>query len=421
MAGRHFQTPDGLKRVVLIARDVTERKRAEEARLELEGKLGQSEKMQALGTLAGGIAHDFNNLLTAIIGNTELLHMDVGRLPMAQESLNQIQDAAGRAKDLVQQILTFSRPQLHKREPIQLKDAVAEALKLVATATPANVKLHTSFAPDLPLIEADASQMHQIVINLCTNGVHAMEQRGGFLSVSLEVVNLDEAFTSQHEPLQPGRHVCLMVSDTGIGMEPETVKRIFEPFYTTKVQGKGTGLGLSVVHGIVRKHEGAIMVHSRPHMGTRFSVYFRAISSTELPGQSTIPSSLPRGQGEHVLLIDDEPLVASTGRRILEGLGYRTTVFHDPVQALDAFRFEPYQFSLVITDLTMPAMSGVLLARELLAIRANLPIILVTGFGGNIEPEGMTEVGVRGVVGKPFTAEQLAFQIRRCLAEKPVT
>ena len=423
-AGRRFHTDRGEERVVVISRDVTARKTAEEQRQRLDEHLRQSRKMEALGTLAGGIAHDFNNLLTAIIGNIELLKMERQLAPEIRESVLQIDQAGQRAKALVRQILTFSRPNSTYREPVDLPQIVDEVLAVVRTNASAGIRISTQVVPQLPAVWGDPTQLHQVVLNLCTNAVQALEADGGLLTIAVEPVDLDEAFCRIHQLAQAGTHVMLSVRDTGPGMSRETLQRIFEPFFTTKGLGRGTGLGLAVVHGIVQNHKGSISVESRTGGGTAFLVYL-PVAPAGPPGRAVV--SLPSGdreagvavQGEAVLLVDDEPVVTAVIKRLLESLGHPTTVFNSPQQALQTYLERPHSFPLVITDLAMPEMSGVALAREILRFRPEQAILLVTGFSGDINEAQARKLGFRGLLNKPFGPDLLRTEITRCLGRDP--
>lgn len=419
-AGRRFHTDRGEERVVVISRDVTARKAAEEERQRLEERLRQSRKMEALGTLAGGIAHDFNNLLTAIIGNTELLKMEPEMPSEARESVLQIDQAGQRAKALVRQILTFSRPNSTHREPVDLPQIVSEVLAVVRTSASTGIRINTQVVPQLPPVWGDPTQLHQVVLNLCTNAVQALDADGGLLTVAVEPVELDEAFCRIHQLAQAGTHIMLSVRDTGPGMSRETLQRIFEPFFTTKGLGRGTGLGLAVVHGIVQNHMGAISVESRPGNGTVFNVYLPIAPaapagrmSAALPAVlSTVTAPV---RGEAVMLVDDEPVVTAVIKRLLEALGHPTTVFNSPQLALQTYTERPHSFPLVITDLAMPEMSGVALAREILRIRPEQAILLVTGFSGDINEAQARRLGFCGLLNKPFGPDLLRSEITRAL------
>lgn len=404
-----------------IGRDVTERKLAGEAQAGLEAQLRQSQKMEAIGNLAGGIAHDFNNILTAIIGNAQLAEMELPEQHPARSLLVQTLVASHRAKDLVQQILTFSRRQEQKREPTHLGAVVLDSIKLLRSVLPSSVQICTQVPEHLPQILADVTQIHQIVVNLATNAAHAMEEQGGRLDIMVEEVTVDQEMVSQRPQLKLGRFLRLWVTDTGTGMNEETLQRIFEPFFTTKETGKGTGLGLAVVHGIVQQHDGAIVVYSVPGKGTSFQIYFPVITSSK--AAAALPTSgirsvspLPdQGAGRCVMVVDDDELVLSVAENVLRRAGYKAVPFTDPIEALKAFHESPGLFDLIITDLTMPRIKGTKLAAEMREIRPGLPIILVTGFGGGLNTNVFQGVGLYGPLQKPFTSESILAVVAQAL------
>ena len=404
--------------VLLCLEDITDHRRAEKAQARLETQLRQAQKMEAIGTLAGGIAHDFNNILGAIIGNADLARMDMAADHPAQESLSEISKAARRAGDLVRQILSFSRLQKPRREIVQLQPVIKEALKLLRAAIPSTVEIQSELEAEGPTVLADPTQVHQVTMNLCTNAYHALPQRDGRLTVKFGVIDVDDVLASQHAELRVGRYLRLSVTDNGHGMDRPVLDRIFEPFFTTKVAGQGTGLGLSVVHGIVKSHEGAITVYSAPGQGTTFHVYFPASAEETLP-EATPAAVIPRGQGERILFLDDEEPLARTAKRVLERLGYRVIALTDPVETLERFRADPTHFDLVITDLSMPGMNGLDLARELLTLRPTQAILLSTGFSGAMTPEGLRERGLRDLLWKPVTARSLGETVFRALHPEP--
>ena len=408
-----------------IGRDVTERKLAADAQAGLEAQLRQSQKMEAIGNLAGGIAHDFNNILTAIIGNAQLAEMELPEPHPARAMLVQTLVASHRAKELVQQILTFSRRQEQKREPTHLGAVVQESIKLLRSVLPSSVQIGTQLPDNLPEILADATQIHQIVVNLATNAAHAMEEQGGRLDIMVDEVTVDREMVSQRPQLKPGRFVRLWVTDTGVGMSEETLQRIFEPFFTTKETGKGTGLGLAVVHGIVQQHDGAIVVFSVPGKGTSFQIYFPVIA-TSTSGAAQVVASLPsvpplpdQGEGRCIMVVDDDELVLSVAENVLRRAGYKVVPYIDPVAALKAFRETPDAFDVIITDLTMPRIKGTKLASEMREIRPDLPIILVTGFGGGLNSNVFQGVGLYGPLQKPFTSESLLALVADVLGRNP--
>ncbi len=392
-----------------IARDITQQKL-------LEAQLRQAQKLEAIGTLAGGIAHDFNNLLNVIAGDAELA---ATRIPSASPAHDQLQDlmaATQRATDLVRQILTFSRGTQTERRPVALQTVVEEVKHLLRASLPSTIDFRqfTDAAP--AVILADPSQIHQVLLNLCTNAEHAMRPRGGVLDLHLRTVDLDADFAETHPPLQPGPHVKLTIRDTGRGISPDVQARIFEPFFTTKPMGEGTGLGLAVVHGIVTGHGGAITVESAPGRGTRFDLYFpRCDESAAAPLSLQIPL---RGQGEHLLLVDDEAALIRLWTVTLTDLGYRVTAFTDSRAALDAFRDAPDAFDLVITDQTMPHLTGEILAQEILHLRPRLPIILCSGQVPAASSARPRPMGIRATLLKPVSRLDLSLAIQRLLAER---
>jgi len=394
----------------VILRDVSARMAAEAARDALEAQLRVAQKMEAIGTLASGIAHDFNNILGAIYGYTEMARQAAQHEPGIRELLDEVATASTRAAALVRQILAFSRQEKQQRQPIRLAPVVEEVLKLLRAAVPASITFEVSLAPDACLVLANATQIHQIVMNLGTNAAHAMRDRNGRLAVTLANCTLDAKLAE----LALGPYVRLSVADNGHGMDAATIERIFDPFFTTKAPGDGTGLGLSVVHGIMRSHEGAITVRSQPGVGTTFDLYFPAVLGAA-PDLAVGASAIPRGNGEHILFVDDEEALGRLARRMLERLGYSVEVHHRPKQALEAVRARPTAYALVITDLTMPELRGVDLARQLRQIRPDLPIVLTSGYSADLSPAEAATAGILEVVHKPFSVEVLAVAIRRAL------
>ncbi len=384
-------------------------------RKHLEEQFRQSQKMEAIGTLAGGIAHDFNNVLAAITGYTELAKMEVHGNAELAEYLKAISEGGSRAADLVRQILAFSRLQEQRRHPVQLVPVIEEALKLLRATIPVSIEFDISLERGGPTVLADPTQIHQVLMNLVTNAAQAMRDRPGRLCVTLENLTIDREFVSLHPGLHQGRYQRLCVSDTGHGMDATTLSRIFDPFFTTKAPGEGTGLGLAVVHGIVQAHDGIITVYSQPGQGTRFQLYFPAHSEEGI-GLADPPASAPHGQGQQILLVDDEPPLIVMGRRMLERLGYRCAAFTHPEEALEAFRAAPESFALAITDLTMPSMSGLDLAEQLLQLRPELAVILTTGYNASLTPERVRALGVRQLLLKPLTLAALADAVHRELA-----
>ena len=395
-----------IHRWIGTAEDVTETRKLEDA-------FRQSQKMESIGQLAGGIAHDFNNILAAIGGNVELAKMDAAGQPELLESLGNIAEASQRAGDLVRQILTFSRQNRPEREPVKLNQVVLEALKLLRSSVPATIRIQTELT-DTPAVLANRTAIHQLIMNLGTNGWHAMRDQSGVLKVEMAVLEVDEDFVKTHPDLRPGRYVQLSVSDTGCGMDRATQEHIFEPFFTTKGVGQGTGLGLAVVHGIMKSHDGGISVYSQPGRGTKFHLYFPVIETEVAEGQGEVVP-IPRGHGEHILFVDDEAALVGAGKRMLERLGYRVTTKTSPGEALAAVREQPEAFDLIITDLTMPGMDGARLGDQLLRLRPNLPIIITTGYSGVMTAEKVRALGFRELLSKPSTARTLGETVHRVL------
>jgi len=389
-----------------VARDITESRK-------LEQKFYQTQKMESIGLLAGGIAHDFNNILAGIAGNIYLAKMDAAKDPAIMEYLESMSRATHRATNLVSQILTFGRQDKPDRGPVKLNHVVLEALKLLRSSLPATIRIQTELT-ETPSVLANATAIHQVIMNLGTNAWHAMRDQTGVLKVEMNVLEVDEDFVKTRPDLHPGRYVQLSVSDTGCGMDRATLEKIFEPFFTTKAVGEGTGLGLAVVHGIMKSHDGGISVYSQPGQGTKFHLYFPVIEA-EAIGQEMEATPIPRGNGEHILFVDDEEVLASLGKKILERLGYVATTITSPLEAIAAVREQPGHFDLVITDLTMPGMDGTKLGRELLQLQPNLRIILVTGYSRMMTPEKARELGFRELMSKPSTAWSLGEAVHRVL------
>jgi PAS domain S-box-containing protein len=418
VSGRTFRLANSEERGVLVSRDVSPRIAADEARKELEGQLRQAQKLDALGTLAGGIAHDFNNILAAISAYSELAELDAEQPEAVRSHLSEVLNATTRATELVRRILAFSRQHKQARVPVQLEQVIADALKLVRSTLPATIEIVSAITDGPHAVLADPIQVHQVVMNLCTNAAHAMAERTGRLTIELASVNVDAALTEVQRDLRVGRYVRLSVTDSGSGMDEATVSRIFEPFFTTKAPGEGTGLGLAVVHGIVRDHDGAIAVRSQPGLGTTFEIHFPE-SAERVTTPAGAVAEVLRGRGERVLFVDDEPALCRSAHSMLERLGYRVTATSDPEDALGRFRDGPQQVDLVITDLTMPRMTGIDLARELLAVRPDLPIVMVSGFSGKWTPDKAREIGIRASLNKPLTLSSLAGALRAVLEDKP--
>jgi len=400
---------EGRPATLNFLRDITRQKR-------LEAQLGQSQKMEAIGTLAGGIAHEFNNILGIIIGNTELAIDDVPEWNPANECLKEIRTASLRAKDVVRHILSFARKSHIERKPIQIAQIIKDSLKLMRASIPTTIDIRQSILCNYDTVLADPTQINQVLMNLCTNAAHAMREEGGVLEVKLQDVKLDEDMVAQYEELTPGRYVRLTVRDTGQGIDPEIMDRIFDPFFTTKGLAEGTGMGLSVVHGIVKSHDGVIKVKSEPGHGTIIEVLLPIIDAkAEAAGEEF--EVFPTGT-ERILFVDDEPSIVKIAEQMLERLGYEVTAKTSSVEAFELFEAEPDRYDLVITDMTMPHMTGDRLARKLFMIRSDIPVILCTGYSERIDEDKAKEMGIRAFTLKPLVMRDLAVTIRQVLGGK---
>jgi PAS domain S-box-containing protein len=397
--------------VQAIVEDISDKKK-------LEAQLFQAQKMEAIGTLAGGIAHDFNNILAAMMGYAELASLDAPEGSKANMRWQEVLKAGLRARDLVQQILTFSRQSSQERKPVEIGPIVKETLKLLRASLPSTVEIRQHVESNADVIETDPTQIHQVLMNLCTNAAHAMRESGGTLEVSLSKVDMQGSTTTPYPDLHAGPYVRLSVSDTGHGIPPQLLKRIFDPYFTTKPVGEGTGLGLAVVHGIVKSHGGEITVSSKPGKGTTFHVYLPGTDGPQEVAASQRVEPYRLGRQECLLLIDDEQALVDVGKQMLEHLGYRVIVRTSSVEALELFRNQPEKFDLVITDMTMPNMTGDKLAREMMGIRPGMPIILCTGFSEHIAEEKVKKIGIREFVMKPLVMSDLSKTIRRVLDQK---
>ena len=418
MSSTPIDQKDYSKGVIFTALDITELRMIEKEKLRLEKQLRQAQKMEAIGTLAGGIAHDFNNILFPIMGNAELLLEDIPENNPMRGNVNGIYSAVIRAKELVQQILTFSRQEKSELRMIKIQPILNEAVKMMRSTIPTTIDINTRIEKKCCAIKADPTQIHQIIINLMTNAFHAMEEHGGVLRVHLtetelktsDLINLD---------IKPGRHVCLVISDTGIGIDKELKEKIFDPYFTTKEKGKGTGIGLSVVHGIVSSMGGAIQVYSEPGKGTKFRVYFPIKNHVVFKNGFGQDDNYIPGGTEQILLVDDEVEIVTMEKQMLERLGYRVSSFVDSTEALETFRAGPDQFDLVITDLAMPKLPGDKLATELTTIRPDIPILLNTGFSDKAILNSEKNLGIKAILIKPIVMKDLAGAIRKVLDETP--
>jgi len=400
----------GISSIAHFARDITKQKR-------MEIQIRQSQKMEAIGTLAGGIAHDFNNILTAILGYAELALGEVEKDSDAAVDIREIAQAGRRAGELVRQILTFSRQTEHEKKPVRIQYIVKEALQLLRASIPTRIALRQDIDAAGGTVLADPTQIHQVVMNLSTNAYHAMRESGGVLGVTLKAVQIGPAKDDRLLGLLPGPYLDLTVSDTGCGMDKATMEKIFEPYFTTKKKGEGTGLGLAVAHGIVTQHGGRITVYSEPGRGSTFHVYLPELATMAPELNNEEFEVAPRGT-ERVLVVDDESIIVILEQRILTDLGYRVTALTSSVAAQQLFAAKPAEFDLVITDMAMPEMTGMELAASLLAVRPDIPIILCTGFSEIINEDTAKALGIREYVMKPVLRGKLATVVRKVLDEK---
>ena len=405
--------PMGLRGIII---DITDRKQSEEEKKKLEVQLQQAQKMESIGTLAGGIAHDFNNILGIIIGNTELALDDVFKQDRVHSNLEEILTAGQRAKDVVKQLLSFARKTELQQKPIKLIPVVKDSIKFLRSMIPTNIDIRQDFLAIDETIYADPTQIHQVMINLCTNAFHAMQETGGILGIKIEKCSLKEQSDAPHPDLLPGSYVKLTVSDTGQGIHPEIKDRIFDPYFTTKEVGKGTGMGLSVVHGIVNNYGGTISVESEVGKGAVFYIYFPSVEEETVIQTETI-EEIPKGN-ERILFVDDDKSLTYVAQYRLQRLGYQVETKNNPIEALELFRTNPYQFDLVITDMAMPQMTGDLMMKEILKIRPDTPIILCTGFSEKIDGKKAKEIGAAEYVEKPIDKQNFAIKIRSVLDGK---
>lgn len=404
-----LQTEEGVL-VSSSIRDITERKRLENElqQVRADEARKRTQKMEAIGQLAGGVAHDFNNILGAIVGNAEIIKAYAKDHPETFERIEGIIRASRRATDLVKQILAFSRQSESQKKPIRLEEVVEEASKLLRATIPSTIEIVSKLGQTGTVLAAP-SEIHQIILNLATNALHAMKGHSGKLLIEIKSIAVDAAFIATHPELQVGPHVCLSMTDTGCGMDSGILNRIFDPFFTTKASGEGTGLGLSVVHGIVRSHGGCITVYSRLGEGSVFHIYFPIIDAPI--EEASESESIPRGSGEHILFLDDEEVLATLGRKILEGLGYRVTALTKAHEALAGLKEEKYD--LLVTDLTMPLMDGIEVIKEAHKIRPELPVILTSGYTASLTLDSARQIGFSDLLMKPNSARSLGEAVFR--------
>jgi signal transduction histidine kinase/ActR/RegA family two-component response regulator len=381
----------------------------------LEMQLLQGQKLEAIGTLAGGIAHDFNNILSAVIGYTELSLMETMPDSTLYKHLQSVLAASARAKDLVKQILTFSRQSEKELRPVDLSVIAKETIKLLRATLPTTIEIQSQVKPNA-LVMGDPTQMHQVLMNLCTNAGQAMHEKGGILDIHLETLDLDSSLQNRHARLKPGPYVCLIVGDTGHGMTPQVLERIFDPFFTTKEKPQGTGMGLAVAHGIVTAAGGTIYAYSEVGRGSTFKALLPMIEQRSKPDRR--PEPVITGGTERILFVDDELTLVEMGKQMLGTYGYDVTVCTSSIEALNLFKSDFMRFDLVITDMTMPKMTGDILAKALIALRPDLPVILCTGFSTSITEEIADRLGIRALVMKPVLMNQIAATVRRVLDDR---
>ena len=398
-------------RILEVNADITARRHAEELQT-------RSQKLEALGTLAGGIAHDFNNILLAINGNAQLAMSDVPPGNLAGQSIAEILKAGARASDLVKRILGFSRPQEQRKQVVRLQPVIEEALKLMRATLPARIRFVTTFTTDVPPAKVDPGQIHQVMVNLATNAAHAIGEKNGTIEIRLDVVDVSADDRQAAGKLEEGKYLRLFVSDDGCGMDRITLNRIFDPFFTTKKLGEGTGLGLSVVHGIVTSHGGAIAVTSQPEEGTAFHLYF-PIATEALETVADAPKESSQTRSEHIMYVDDEEALVFLATRLLERRGYRVSGFTNAITALKQFRENPTDIDAVVTDLSMPGMSGFELTEEIHRTRADIPILLTSGYLQEEDQQKAESLGIRETIQKPATADKLAGALDKILSAQP--
>jgi PAS domain S-box-containing protein len=404
----------------IILRDITERLKSEETQRNLQAQLLQSQKMEAVGSLAGGIAHDFNNILSVIIGNAELVKLKLTPKHRAMKHIEEVISASDRAQELVQQILAFSRKQDTHFRPVRLHYILREGMRLLRASLPTTIEIKVDLPMNGPLILGDATQIHQVIMNLCTNAAQAMEGMDGKLFLRQKNVEFDDRSILYHPDLKKGTYAVFTVQDTGLGMDGFTLKRIFEPFFTTKALGKGTGLGLAIVHAIVKNHGGAIKVQSQIGKGTQVDVYLPIYEG----GDESVKSEKTKeslGSSERIMIVDDEEQLLKTLTETLIGLGYKAFPFVRPTEALQAFEENPAGFDLIITDQTMPQMTGIFLAGRIKQLRNDTPVILMTGYDQLEDPKKLEALGVRTVLLKPFRKVVLGETLRKILEKKEVS
>jgi len=400
-----------------LVKEIEANRQAQEEKMRLQLQLQQAQKMEAIGTLAGGIAHDFNNILAAIMGYTEmtLLRQPVDGDQETRQNLDKILKASKRARDLVNQILTFSRQRQQEVSTVAIGPIIKEGLSLLRASLPRQIEIVRKISTELDTIRADPTQVHQILMNLCTNAAHAMEDTGGSLTVRLENDTVTKGEKSYAAGVSEGKYVKLSVEDTGQGIDKDVIGRIFDPYFTTKKPGKGTGMGLAVIHGIVKSYNGAIIVDSTKGVGTRFEVFF-PVAEKAVDRRDDKDEKTPMGKA-NILYVDDEDFLVELASQMLEKLENNVVATDNPQRALEIFKEDPYRFDLLITDMTMPHMNGIQLARAVRKIRKDFPVIICTGFSEQINGESAQEMGLNGFILKPFSIRDIAIAIRQALGK----
>ena len=399
------------RKVLGVVQDITQRKAEELEKQYLEVKLLQAQKIKAIGTLAGGIAHDFNNILYPIIGFTEMSMQDLPENHPVQENLQNILQGGKRAADLVKQILAFSNQRDLEHKPMAVQSIITETLKLLRSIIPSNILIEKNLPENDIYIFANSTEVQEVIMNVCTNAYHAMEATGGVLRLGLEKTPPGSALTNEN-----GRYCCLSICDTGTGISPEIIDNIYDPYFTTKEQGKGSGLGLSVVHGIIKSYKGSIDITSETGKGTAVKIYFPTIPKPDVVNLPPEDQPIKSGN-ENILLVDDEPEIVNLGILMLERSGYKVTGKTDSTEALALFRSTPHAFNLVITDMTMPLLLGTELAREMIKIRNDIPILICTGFSERLDQETPENLGIKGYINKPVLMKELTAAVRNILDE----
>ena len=399
--------------IVGVGRDIDERKKAELEKDKLQAQLAQSQRLESLGNMAGGIVHEFNNILSIIIGNNELIMEDLPEWNLSRENCEEIYLAGLRARDIVKHLLTFSKQDDSLKKPIEIRSVVKESLKLIRSTTPTNIKIRDKISPNCLPILGDATQINQILINLCSNAIDALPISGGIIDIELRNSNIDEYNDVSAKKLSPGIYIKLIVRDNGSGISKKILDRIFEPYFTTKDVGKGSGLGLAVVHGIVENHGGSIVCESPKDQGTIFTVLIPAHEGNVL--EESHETDMLSGNGERILYVDDEPSIAKLGRSHLESLGYDAYSTTDPKEALEMIKAEPDRFDLVISDMAMPNMPGDQLIIEILSINSKIPTMICSGYSSRMSETKASEMGIKAFVMKPLKKAELAKKVGEVL------